>query len=127
MVTSLLNGLEPAFKIGERTPQYRRSVRRAIEPSTRLGLGMLMGALGAGIVFGDRALIFTEHIDPKSLFGVKMRVRTRAVIDADQRKHGIERNRRKRVGRHSMDFAIEVDGNDRDPSGKGSHRLAEIG
>ena len=85
-----------------------------------------MHAFRARIVLRNRALIFAQDIDAEALLGVQMRVGACAVIDADQNQHGIERNRGKGIRRHPVDLAVEVDGNDCDPGGERSHRLAEF-
>src|SRR5215469_682025 len=100
---------------------------RAVKSCPSLRLGVLVRALRTSIVFGNRPLIFTEHIDPKSLFRVQVSVSARAVIHTDQHQHGIKRNRRKSVSGHAVHFTIEVDRDDRNPGGKGPHRLPEIG
>src|SRR6516225_7620531 len=101
MVAGFLYRLQTTLEICKRPMQNGSTVAGAIEACAGLGLGMLMGALGAGIVFGNRALIVTEHIDSETLFGVQVRMCPGAVIYAHKHQHRIERYRCKGVSGHS--------------------------
>src|SRR4029077_9578174 len=87
---------------------------------------MLMGLRGAHVIFRDGLLIVAQHIYSKPLPGVQMSVRPRPVIHANQNQHRVERDRGKSIRRHTVDLAVLVDGDDRDPGCETSHGLAEI-
>ena len=126
VIPGILGRVQPAFQVRQRTVQNRRAVAGAVEARSGFGFGVFMRAFRTGIILRNGSLILAQHIDPKALLGMQMRVRARAVVDANQHQHGIERHRGKRVGRHAVDFAIEVDRNDGDPGGKSTPSPCEI-
>ncbi len=99
---------------------------RAFKPRPRFRLGILMAALRTGIILRNHPLIFAEHINSETFLGVQVRMRARAVVDADQHQQGLERNRGERVGGHAMYFAFEIDRDNRHPGRKASHRFPEL-
>ena len=126
VVPRLLRRLQPTFQVCQRAVQHRSSMPRAVKARPGLNLGVLVGTLRTRVVLGNCLLVLAEDIDPEALLGVQMGMGAGAVIHTDQHQHGIERNRRERVGRHAVHLAVEVNGDDRHPGGEGSHRLAEF-
>jgi hypothetical protein len=53
-------------------------------------------------------------------------VGTSPMIYTNQHQHWIERHRTKRIRGHTVNFAVLVHGDDRDPGGETSHGLAKI-
>ena len=88
---------------------------------------MLVRALRTCVVLRNRPLILAEDIDPEALLGVQVGMGARGVVHADQHQHGVERNGCERIGGHAMNFAVEIHGDNRDPSGEASHSFAEFG
>jgi len=98
----------------------------SIKMGASFGFRMLVSAFRTRIVLRNRSLVFAEHIDAETLFRMQMVVGARAVVDTNQHEHGIQRHRSKRVGRHTVDLAVEVYGDDCHPGGEGSHSFAEF-
>ena len=85
-----------------------------------------MGFRRARVIFRNGLLIVAQNIHSKSLPGVQMSMCPRPMIHANQNQHWVKRDSGEGVRRHAVNFAILVDGDDRDPSCETSHRLAEI-
>jgi len=127
VVASVFGGVESTFEIGQRAVEHGSSVGCADEARSGFGFGVLVGTVGAGVVLGDGALIFAEDVDAEAFFGMQMGVSAGVVIDADQDQQRVERDRGEGVGRHAVDLALEVYGDDRHPGGEGAHGAAEVG
>src|SRR5260370_23067300 len=87
---------------------------------------MLMSLRGARVIFRDGLLIVAQHIHSKPLPGMQMSMRPRPVIHANQNQHRVEGDRGESIRRHTVDLAVLVDVDDRDPGCETSHGLAEI-
>ncbi len=118
---------QAAFQIRQRAMQHGRAMPGTIEAGSGLGLGSLVSSLRTRVVLGNCPLIFAEHVDAEAFLGVQVFVGARAVVNADQHQHRVERHRGESVGGHAMNFAAEVHRNDGHPGGEASHRLAEFG
>lgn len=81
MIASRLRRMQPAFQVSERSMQNRRAMRSAAKARARC-LWMLMHFCRPRIIFRDRLLIATEHIDPKALSRLEVRMSPRPVIHA---------------------------------------------
>ena len=66
-----------------------------------------------------------EDVDAEAAGALDLRQRARAVVEADEHEHGVERQRRDRVGRHPLRAAGRVDGHDRDAGREVAHDGAE--
>lgn len=127
MVSGGLRGMQAAFEVRQRSVQDRSSVRCTVKTSASLDLGILNVTLGTGVIFRDPSVVLTQNIDPKTLLGMKMSMRTRRVIHANQYQHGIERDGGEGIGRHPVNLAIQVDGDNGDSSSEAPHCFAKLG
>lgn len=126
VISGLLNRLQATLEIGQRPMKDRGSVAGAVKSCACFSFGVLVASLRTSIVFRDGPLIFTENVNSETLLGMQVGVGPGAVVHANQHEHGIQRNRSEGVGRHAVNFAIEVYGDDRDPGGEGTHAFAEF-
>jgi len=117
--------MQATLKVSQRTLQHRRSMRRTIKTCPCL-FWMLRRLRRSRVVFRNRLLIVAQHVHPKSLARMQMCVRPRPMIHTNQHQHRIQRNRRKSIRRHPMDFAILVHRNHRHSRREASHRSTEI-
>src|SRR3954466_6710320 len=115
--------MQAALEIRQRAAQHWSSMPGPVETSSGLDFGVFVSAIDARVIFRDRPLLFTQHIDPKTFLRMQMSMGARAVVHANQHQHGIKGYRRKGVRGHAMNFAFEVDGNDGDTGGEASHSL----
>lgn len=126
MVAGILGALQATFEIGQSALQYWSSVGGTIKLRSRFWFGQRRVTVRARIVFRNRALLVREHVDPKPLSRLQMRMRSRLMVHAHQNQKRIERHRRKRVRRHALDRAFMVHGDDGHPGGEASHGAAEL-
>src|SRR5208282_172533 len=98
----------------------------AIEAYASLPFGLLVRTVWPRVIFRNHALVLRQDVDAEAPLGVKMGMGARAVIHAYQQQERSQRHRRKRVGRHAMNLAIEIHGDDGHARGKGSHRSAKF-
>jgi hypothetical protein len=68
----------------------------------------------------------SQHIHSESFARVQMRMSASTMIDTDENEHGIERNGRKCVRRHAVNFSLLVDRDDCDASRETAHRLSKV-
>ena len=71
-------------------------------------------------------LIFRQHVYSKAFLGVKVRMSSRSMVDANQHQRRIERDRGEGIGGHAMYLALEVHRDDGYAGRETSQRLAEF-
>ena len=79
-------------------------------------------------VFGNGFLTCFEDADAKMFFLFEQREHFRAVVDANENQHGIERDGSEGIGGHAVDLAgLALDGNHGDAGGEMAEGFAEFG
>jgi hypothetical protein len=121
-----LGRMQAAFEIGQCAFEHGRPMRGAIEAGTHV-FWMLMSFSRLGVVLRDCLLAVAEHVHAETLAGMQVSMGSGAMVDTDEDQRGIQRDGGEGIRGHAMDFAILVDGDDRDPGRERAHSFSEIG
>lgn len=126
VVAGVLGGMETTFQIGEGAVQHWSAMLGTIETRACLSFSIFVGADRQGVIFRDRHLILSEHVNPEALPGVQMGVCAGLMVNADEDEKRIERDGGKGISGHAVDLTFVVHRDDGDPGGEAAHRLSKF-